>query len=131
MWHLDSNIIIAILRGNREIEKLVRSRIDEIAVSAFVIAELRYGARKSARPEHHLREIESVTRFASMLPFDADCADVYSRIRVALERLGKRTGEGDLLIASVALAHGATLVTHNVKHFESIEGLAIEDWLSP
>ncbi len=36
-----------------------------------------------------------------------------------------------MLIASVALTHQATLVTHNIKHFELIDGLQIEDWLSP
>jgi len=40
------------------------------------------------------------------------------------------TGEMDLLIASVAMAHKAILVTHNVKHFEQIEGLLLEDWLN-
>jgi predicted nucleic acid-binding protein len=37
----------------------------------------------------------------------------------------------DLLIASTAMANDLTLVTHNVKHFEVIAGLRVEDWLSP
>ncbi|RIK74200.1 MAG: VapC toxin family PIN domain ribonuclease [Planctomycetota bacterium] len=131
MWHLDSNIFIAILRGDRRLARIVRSRIEEIAVSAFVVAELRYGARRSAKPDHNLREVERVTSFAPVVPFDNECADTYSGLRLSLERRGRRAGETDMLIASVALTHQATLVTHNIKHFELIDGLQIEDWLSP
>ncbi len=35
------------------------------------------------------------------------------------------------MIASVALAHDLTLVTHNLKHFSEIPGLRVEDWLAP
>jgi tRNA(fMet)-specific endonuclease VapC len=37
----------------------------------------------------------------------------------------------DLLIASVALAHDLTLVTHNTGHFQEMPGLRLEDWLTP
>ncbi|QDV39475.1 hypothetical protein ElP_74420 (plasmid) [Tautonia plasticadhaerens] len=36
----------------------------------------------------------------------------------------------DLLIASVALANGLTLVTHYTAHFGPIPGLVVEDWLT-
>jgi len=55
-------------------------------------------------------------------------ADAYSQIRVALRQKGRPTGEIDALIAAVALANNAVLVTHNTKHFENIEGLNLEDW---
>ena len=38
-----------------------------------------------------------------------------------------RTEDFDLLIGCAAKAKGLTIVTHNVKHFEHIEGLDIED----
>jgi tRNA(fMet)-specific endonuclease VapC len=40
----------------------------------------------------------------------------------------KKIGRGDLLIASIALAHRATLVTRNVKDFRLIRGLQVENW---
>jgi len=37
-------------------------------------------------------------------------------------------GPNDLLIASVAVVHAATLVTHNVREFGRVDGLVYEDW---
>ncbi|OAD21474.1 PilT-like protein, partial [Candidatus Thiomargarita nelsonii] len=50
-------------------------------------------------------------------------------IRVTLRKKGRPTGEVDALIAAIALAHNAILVTDNTKHFEHIEGLTLENWL--
>jgi len=45
-----------------------------------------------------------------------------------LEQAGTPIGPNDLLIAAIALAHQATLVTHNTREFERIVGLLVEDW---
>lgn len=37
-------------------------------------------------------------------------------------------GPNDLLIAATALAHGATLVSNNVREFRRVEGLLLEIW---
>ncbi|QEH32583.1 hypothetical protein OJF2_10600 [Aquisphaera giovannonii] len=37
----------------------------------------------------------------------------------------------DLMIASVALTHDMTLVTHNTIDYEQIPGLRLADWLAP
>ena len=42
---------------------------------------------------------------------------------------GGRVADAGLMIAAVALAHGASVVTGNRKHYERIEGLRIEDWI--
>jgi tRNA(fMet)-specific endonuclease VapC len=42
---------------------------------------------------------------------------------------GQKIEDFDLLIGCAAKARGLTMVTHNVKHFEHIEGLTIEDWV--
>jgi len=47
MFLLDTNIIIAYLKGNHAVKDKIISNIEEIAVSALVIAELNYGAKSS------------------------------------------------------------------------------------
>jgi tRNA(fMet)-specific endonuclease VapC len=64
----------------------------------------------------------------SSLPFDDDAAEVYGRIRTQLEKSGKPIGPNDLLIAAIAIAHDATLVTHNTGEFSRVEDLRYEDW---
>lgn len=68
-----------------------------------------------------------VARFVN-LPFDPPAAKEYGRLRLALERAGTPIGPNDLMIASIALAHGLVLVTHNVPEFARVPGLRIEDW---
>ncbi len=40
----------------------------------------------------------------------------------------KKIGRGDLLIASIALAHRSTLATRNVRDFRQVPGLRVENW---
>jgi tRNA(fMet)-specific endonuclease VapC len=51
-------------------------------------------------------------------------ADLYATLR----REGRLLPDADLLIAATALAHGHTLVTSNLKHFERVPGLQLENW---
>ncbi len=65
-----------------------------------------------------------------MIPFEANCAREYGSLKAGLRRIGRPTGSVDALIAAMALAHSAVLVTHNTAHYESIPGLRLEDWLA-
>ena len=66
----------------------------------------------------------------SLANFDQSSAEAYSHIRLYLRQKGRPTGEIDALIAAVAIASDAVLVTHNTKHFEHIQHLRLEDWLA-
>ncbi len=55
-------------------------------------------------------------------------AVIYGRIRAHLENLGTPIGPNDLIIASIAIAEGLILVTHNTSEFGRVPGLQIEDW---
>lgn len=100
-----------------------------MAVSSLVLAELRFGARASARAGENIERLDQFLQILEVVDFDAASAEAYSRIRLSLRQKGRPTGEMDLLIEAVALANDAVLVTHNTKHFENIEGLVLEDWL--
>jgi predicted nucleic acid-binding protein len=66
----------------------------------------------------------------TILPFDVDDARAYGRLKAALERRGRPRFEPDLQIAAIALRHRLTVVTGNVRHFEGIPGLRVENWLA-
>lgn len=63
-----------------------------------------------------------------MVPFDSNAALTAAKIRAQLEQLGTPIGPMDILIAGAALALQATLVTHNIKEFSRVPGLALIDW---
>lgn len=129
MRHLDTNIVIAYLTGNQTVARYFKDHLPEVAISSLVLAELRFGARASARTNENLERLDQLLQIVEVADFDDASADAYSRIRLSLRQMGRPTGEMDMLIASVALANDAILITHNTRHFENIEGLTIEDWL--
>ena len=126
---LDSDVCIEILRGNVEVIAKRGTVDDEVATTWITAAELAYGAEKSRDPE---RNVTLVTEFLATLPvvgLDRPAALEFGRRKAKLERAGMRIADADLLIASIALARGASMVTGNRKHYERIEGLRTEDWI--
>jgi tRNA(fMet)-specific endonuclease VapC len=67
------------------------------------------------------------SRFIS-LPFDDYAVTSYARIRDDLAKAGTPIGPNNLLIASIALSRGLTVVTHNTREFGRVAGLMLEDW---
>ncbi|MCI0555770.1 MAG: type II toxin-antitoxin system VapC family toxin [Anaerolineae bacterium] len=130
MRHLDTNIVIAYLTGNQTVADQLKDHLPEVAISSLVLAELRFGARASARAEENTKRLEQFPQIVEVADFDGVSADAYSRVRLSLRQTGRPTGEMDMLIAAVALANDAILITHNTRHFENIEGLVLEDWLT-
>ncbi len=59
-----------------------------------------------------------------VLPFDAQAAATWQRLRCARLRLGAM----DLKIAAIALSRRATLLSRNLADFRQIPGLQVEDW---
>jgi len=129
IYHLDTNIVIAYFNGNRTIANQLKFYLPHISISTLVLGELLYGARASQRREANLEKVYQLLRLVNLVDFNQACAEQYSQIRVSLRHQGRPTGETDALIAAVAKAYNAILVTDNLKHFQHIEGLLLENWL--
>lgn len=127
---LDSNAFIDILSARRPevARRFVALRPEEVVLSSIVVAELRFGADKSARRQSNHARLDRLIEEVTPLDFDLVAAAEYGRIRAHLQALGKTIGPNDLLIAAHALALGAVMVTDNVDEFSRVEGLTIENW---
>lgn len=126
---LDSDTCIEILRGNAKVIAKRRTVADDVATTWITASELAFGAEKSREPA---RNVTLVTEFLATLPvlgLDMPAALEFGRRKARLERAGMRIADADLLIAAIALARGASVVTGNRKHYERIEGLRTEDWI--
>lgn len=130
MYLLDSCVCIDFMRGRLPLALELMRASDPclFAVPAIVQAELLAGAYKSADAQRARRVVEAFLVPFAVIPFDSTCAAHYGRVRAQLERNGTAIGRNDLLIAATALAHGATLVTNNVREFERVPGLELESW---
>jgi len=129
MYALDTNSVIYFFKGMGQVaERLLGTPPREVALPAIVLYELELGLAKSSAPERRRSQVDELVRRVAVLPFGAAEARVTARIRADLERTGEPIGPLDFLIAGTALAHGATLVTHNTKEFSRVGGLSLEDW---
>jgi tRNA(fMet)-specific endonuclease VapC len=129
----DTNTCIEILRGKNSavLARYAGHARADLAVSAVVRSELIAGALLSAKRDENRRLAEAFCALFPCLPFDAQVANIHAEWHAKLRRQGNLIGSHDLMIATTALAHHMTLVTHNVSEFKRIDGLGIEDWQQP
>jgi tRNA(fMet)-specific endonuclease VapC len=128
---LDTNVCIRVLRDRPAAARArFNAEADGLCLSTIVLTELLHGAAKSARPEHHRREVERFAARLEVLPFDAEAAWHAAEIRADLERKGSPIGAYDVLIAGHARSRGLTVITGNLAEFNRVDGLRSEDWLS-
>ena len=126
---LDTDVCVEILRGNARVLKRRAAMADEVATSCVTAAELHYGAARSWDPTANA---DTVDRFLATLPvfaLDPAAARRFGGLKAELQRRNALLADADLLIAAMALANDATLVTGNRSHYERIDGLEIEDWI--
>ena len=97
--------------------------------SSITLGELVYGARRRGS-ENLMEKIEErVAAKLPILPFDAEAARRYGELRADLERQGTPIGDADIRIAAIALVRRLIVVTGNVRHFQRIPHLSVENWL--
>lgn len=133
-YMLDTCICSFIMREQPE---AVRKRLAQavlrnhrIVVSAITYQEMRFGATgPKASPRHVQLVDEFCTRLDAVLPWDRAAVDATTDIRVALRLAGTTIGNNDTAIAGHAISVGAILVSNNVREFERVPGLKLEDWV--
>lgn len=127
---LDTNTCVDYMNGRwpSVVARVQKSDPYDLRLSSVAVAELRYGADKSARPRENHARIDQLVQDLLCLDFDLDAAAAYGRIRAGLEAMGQPIGPNDLLIAAQALSQGLVLVTNNLREFQRVKGLRMENW---
>jgi tRNA(fMet)-specific endonuclease VapC len=127
---LDTNIVIYVIK-QRPIEALAmfNKQLGRMAISAITLAELVHGAEKSQFPVCNLAVVEDFCSRLITLPYGDSAAYHYGSIRSVLEQAGKTIGINDLHIAAQARSQGLILVSNNLREFERVPGLLMENWV--
>ena len=132
MTHLlDSKICSAHMRRPGGLAHRFFQHAGGLAISTVVLAELYAGAYKRPNPDRLLSLIADLLPEVFLLDFDHACAQEFGTVKGELLRKGISVPDTDLMIATAALVHDLTLVTHNTADFQNIPGLRLEDWLTP
>jgi predicted nucleic acid-binding protein len=90
---------------------------------------LYYGAAKSKAPEENRAFVTSFLATLTVLGLCEASAQVFGETKALLERQGQRLADADLFIGAIAVAHQATVITGNRRHYERIPGVCIENWI--
>lgn len=125
---LDTCVCISMFRNEGKVrETLQKVGIENCYISEITVAELYFGLAKSTDKKRKLEDIKEVQHLFRVIPAYSSFKE-YGEIRHSLENTGQRVDQFDLLIGATALHHKMTLVTSNVKHFERMDELVIENW---
>ena len=134
MYLLDTDILSNLLRrapSTALITKLASVPAERQFTSSITLGELVYGAhRLRDRTDALLQRLdETLLPNLPVLPFDASAARRYGEVRAEVERRGTPIGDAELRIAAIALDRNLTVVTGNVRHFQKVPSLAVENWV--
>jgi tRNA(fMet)-specific endonuclease VapC len=129
-YMLDTNIVIYVIKRRPiEVMELFNLHAGQMCISSITLAELLHGAEKSSKPEHNMRQVEDFVSRLEVLEYGVKAASHYGDIRAVLEHKGTPIGVNDFHIAGHARSEGMTLVTNNLREFERVDALRLENWV--
>ena len=126
---LDTNICIYYIKGKHNLNlKFERINRDQLFISEITLAELTFGVEHSSNPEKNRLVLENFLSGVQILPI-LDAIEIYAKEKSRLRKLGRPVDDFDLLIGSSAIANNMVLVTNNVKHFDRLQNILLENWI--
>lgn len=126
---LDTNVCSEHIRRPSGFAHRFVQHLGRLFIPTIVLGELYAWAYLRDQPEPLIRIIEDdLLVDITVIDFDRDAAHTFGRLRGACRSAGVTVNPVDLMIASVAIAHDLTLVTHNRRHFDLIPDLRVDDW---
>ena len=132
MYLIDTNVLSELIKKNPDpnfMTKLRTTPTDALFSASICIMELRYGALKRGNPADLWTKIEQqILPRIRISPFSYKEAMEAGNLIHQLYSIGQPIGIEDIMIASIALSNGLTVVSANTKHFSRVPGLKTENW---
>jgi tRNA(fMet)-specific endonuclease VapC len=126
---LDTNICIHFLKGKYNlIEKIKKVKLNNCAISEITLAELVFGAENSMNPSKNHEFVEKFSKQVTILPI-FDCITLYGKEKARLRKAGTMISDFDLFIGCTSVVNELIIVTENIKEFERISDIKIENWI--
>lgn len=126
---LDTDICIELLRGNQTVIEKRQTYDDTVAISFMSVAELFYGAEKSAHKMENVSLIDDFLFTVEIIHSELEILKKFGEIKTNLGKAGNMLADADIFIAATAIIKCNMLITGNIKHFKRIEELRVENWI--
>jgi tRNA(fMet)-specific endonuclease VapC len=131
---IDTSVLIEHERGRLELESHLRGREnEEFFLSVVTASELLHGVHRAQDGRIQARRtawVEAVLERFPLLDVDLITARSHARLWAELASAGRLIGPHDLWLAATCLSRGLSLITVNVREFERVPGLTVENWLA-
>lgn len=126
--HAGHSKVVANLRhvDDPDVATTIITKIELLRGRADFVLKAETGA-EVLRAQQLLGRTEELLAQLFVLPFGAAAAAHFDGMRVQSNL--RKIGRADLLVASIVLAHHATLVTRNLRHFRQIPGIKVINWV--
>jgi len=126
MYCLDTNVVIDIFRGDKDL----RNRISSIdpSITTITLCELFKGVYLSSDSEKSLMLVQEFVKSVDIINLDEKSCHIYGKDYQILKKSGKLIQDLDLIIASIVKVHDFVLLTRNKKDFQDIPDLKVEEW---
>lgn len=130
-YMLDTNICIYIAKNKpiSVLEYFKTLKVDQVVMSVITYGELSIGAEKSQHRQATIQKLLNLIQIIPVIPMSGSVGSIYGKIRADLEQKGKIIGNNDLWIAAHAIEQNLTLVSNNIKEFNRISELSLENWV--
>jgi len=130
---IDSSVFISFGRSGTDFTAHIQGREqDDIFLSVVSVSELLHGVHRAQHPDQKAKRlafVEGIIAALPALPIDSATARSHAQLWAELSRQGTRIGVNDSWIAATCLTHGLRLATGNVREFERVPGLEVEEWV--
>jgi tRNA(fMet)-specific endonuclease VapC len=127
---LDTDTFSGLVRNSNLglLKRVEAFALTDLSISVITRGEVLFGNALQPLKALTLQRVQHFLNCIESLPMPVEAAQHYAHIRAHLQRKGTPIGPNDLWIAAHALATGKTLVTHNMREFKRVPGLAVESW---
>lgn len=128
----DTNVLSEVLKKRphpQVMSRLAKLSPSSLFASEITRLELRFGTELHPQGEKLWAQVEArILPLATWLGFDQSSSIRTADLLASMQKAGTPIGPWDTCLAGTALAHGLTMVTRNVSHFERVPGLQVENW---
>lgn len=128
---LDTNICIYLIKKHppEVLAHFQQIQLKQLHISTISLFELYFGVEKNNSQPRNLVAMENFIAPLTVVDFTVEAAKKAAKIRSMLQKQGTPIGAYDIQIAAIALAGNMTLLTNNVREFERVKGLKLENWV--
>ena len=128
---LDTNIITAFLKNDSRVVERVSDHLeffDKLTINIISYYEILRGL-KDLGNEEKIERFEDFIQENELVSIGKEAVEKAAEIYAYLKKEGNLIEDADILMAGSAIVEDLVLITNNIKHFERVKGLRLDNWI--